>query len=101
MQSFTYIFSHPTIKMSIGSVKANFARLSVETTDAFQQVRREAAEAKLYYLKDFHSVEEFDRLVDEELHRAASISSEPEVSLKTYMRTIKCNISTLLKRRPT
>jgi hypothetical protein len=89
--------------MSIGSVEANFARLIVETTDVFQQVRREAAEAKLYYLRDFHSfsVEEFDRLVDEELHRATSISSEPEVSVKTFMRTIKCNISTLLKRRPT
>jgi hypothetical protein len=87
--------------MSIGSVEANFARLVIETTDMFQQVRREAAEAKLYYLRDIYSVEEFDRLVDEELHRATSISSEPEVSVKTFMRTIKCNISTLLKRRPT
>jgi hypothetical protein len=87
--------------MSIGSVEANFARLIVETTDVFQQGRREAAEAKLYYLRDFHSVEEFDRLVDEELHRAASISSEPEVSMKKFIRTLKCNISTLLKRRPT
>jgi aryl-alcohol dehydrogenase-like predicted oxidoreductase len=78
--------------MSIGSVEANFARLVLETTDLFQQVRREAAEA---------SVEEFDRLVDEELHRATSISSEPEVSVKTFMRTIKCNISTLLKKRST
>jgi hypothetical protein len=58
--------------MSIGSVQANFARLSVETTDTFQQMKRQAAEAKLYYLRDVHSPEEFDALVEEELYRAAA-----------------------------
>jgi len=36
------------IEMPIGSVQANLAQLSVESTDTFQQVDREAAEVKLY-----------------------------------------------------
>jgi hypothetical protein len=85
--------------MSIGSAKANFARLTFETTDSFQQLRREAAEAKLYYLRDVHSPNEFDTLVDEELHREAIIPAESEIRMREVVRTIKRKISILLKRR--
>jgi len=85
--------------MSIGSVQANFDRLSIETDDKFQQLKREAAEAKLYYLRDVHSPEEFDKLVDKELHRANTITTESDVSFKDVVRTVKRKISRLLRRR--
>ena len=85
--------------MSIGSVQANFDRLIAESTDEFQQLRREAAEAKLYYLRDTHSPEEFKKFVDEELHRAKSVIIESELSFKDIVRTVKRKISKLLRRR--
>jgi hypothetical protein len=85
--------------MSIGSIAANFHRLTVETTDTFQQLRREAAEAKLYYLRDVHSPDEFDTLVDEELHQEATIPTESKIRMKEVVRIIKRKISILLKRR--
>jgi delta-aminolevulinic acid dehydratase/porphobilinogen synthase len=85
--------------MSIGSVKANFDRLSVERINQFQQLKREAAEAKLYYLRDTHAPEEFDKLVDEELHRADTIIVEPNISLKDVIRTVKKKMSCLSKRK--
>jgi len=87
--------------MSIGSVQANFARLSVETTDTFQQMKRQAAEAKLYYLRDVHSPEGFDALVEEELYRAAANYMEAELSMKEVARSIKKKIGMLLKRDAT
>jgi hypothetical protein len=87
--------------MSIGSVQANFARLSFETTDTFQQLRCEAAEAKLYYLRDVHSLEEFDALVDEEFYRAATNVMKAELSVKEVARSIKKKICIFLKRRAT
>jgi hypothetical protein len=87
--------------MSIGSAQANFDRLSVENADDFQQMKREAAQAKLHYLRDLHSPEEFDILVDEELDRAAIIVAEPEIHVKKVVQTIKKKISTLLKRKLT
>jgi hypothetical protein len=97
----TTIIHHasPTNKMSIGSVKANFDRLSVERINQFQQLKREAAEAKLYYLRDTHAPEEFDKLVDEELHRADTIIVEPNISLKDVIRTVKKKMSCLSKRK--
>jgi hypothetical protein len=72
--------------------------LGVEITDTFQQLKREAAEAKLYYLRDVHSPEEFDALVDAELYRAAIIANEPEISMKGVARSVKKKITLLLKR---
>lgn len=87
--------------MSIGSAQANFDRLSVERIDEFQQLKREATEAKLYYLRDVHSPEEFDKLVDEELHRVDAIATQTEPSIKEVVRTIKRKLSIFLERRPT
>jgi hypothetical protein len=47
--------------MTIGPVEAKFDRHSVKTTDNCQQLKREAVEAKLHYLRDVHSPEEFDK----------------------------------------
>lgn len=85
--------------MYIGSAQANFDRLSAEKADSFQQLKREAAEAKLYYLRDIHSPEEFDMLVVEELERAAIIATEPEIRMKELVRAIGKKLSILLKRR--
>jgi hypothetical protein len=45
----------------MGPVEAKFDRHSVKTTKNRQQLKREAVEAKLYYLRDVHSPEEFDK----------------------------------------
>jgi hypothetical protein len=47
--------------MTIGPVQAKFDRHSLETTDDYQQLKREAADDKLCYLRDVHSAEEFDK----------------------------------------
>jgi hypothetical protein len=85
--------------MFIGAVQANFTRLSVETSDAFQQLKREATEAKLYYLRTVHSPEEFEALVEEELHRVPTIAIEREISMKKVARSVKKKISIFLNRR--
>ncbi|KAE9380277.1 hypothetical protein N431DRAFT_459226 [Stipitochalara longipes BDJ] len=94
---FSYLSS--TIKMPIGSVQANFDRLSIETIDEFQQLRRDTVEAKLYYLRDVHSPEEFDKLVDEELQRADAFAPESDISMKDVVLAIKRKISSLLNRK--
>jgi hypothetical protein len=83
--------------MSIGSFQANFDRLSVESINEFQQLKREAAEAKLYYLRDVHSPEEFEKLVDE-LHRADVIAAQPEPSIEEVVRTVKTKICIFFKK---
>jgi hypothetical protein len=64
-------------------------------------MKRQAAEAKLYYLRDVHSPEEFDALVEEELYRAAANYMEAELSMKEVARSIKKKIGMSLKRDAT
>ena len=80
--------------MSIGSVQANMARLSSESQTLFDTYRREAAEAKLYYMRDTLDNVAFDDLVEKEIQRSMS-NSDTEIDLKDLARKIKNKISKL------
>lgn len=79
--------------MSIGSVKVNMARLSTETRNSLEELRREAAEAKLFYMRDTLDPEAFDELVDNEIRKSLTTSPEPELNLRDLARKIKKRIS--------
>lgn len=67
----------------IGSVAAKHARTSVVSDESYNSFLRTKVEEKLYYLKDINTAEEFDELVDVELRRMSTASSEQPKNLKT------------------
>lgn len=84
--------------MSIGSVQENLARLSQESESrtSLDTLRREAAEAKLYYMRDTLDPEAFDELVEDEIRRSL-INTEPDCNIKDLAKKAKKRISSFFK----
>jgi hypothetical protein len=79
------------MSQTVGSVQANLARLSTESASSYDTLLLEAVELKLYYLRDTHTPQEFDDLVDLELIRTLT-PSDPETTVKDFVRSIKKRI---------
>ena len=75
---------------SIGCVKDNLYRLSVQSDTSYENTILEAMEAKLYYLRDTCTPVEFEALVDAEIQRLREKSQEePHFGFKDLMRSLK------------
>jgi len=79
---------------SIGYVKDNLYRLSVQTESSYEEHLSEAVESKLYYLRDTCTPAEFGDLVEAELqHIREKTEGESRISLMVLMRSLKRKIS--------
>jgi hypothetical protein len=79
---------------SIGCVKDNLFRLSLQTESSYEEHLSEAVESKLYYLRDTCTPAEFADLVEAELQRIREKSQgESHTSLGVLMRSLKRKIS--------
>jgi hypothetical protein len=83
------------MSQAVGSVQANLARLSTESA-SYDTLLLEAVELKLYYLRDTHTPQEFDDLVDLELNRTLT-PSDPKTTVKYFVRSIKNRICKIFR----
>lgn len=89
---------------TIGSVTKRFSTISSCSTDSSESDigihQREAAEAKLYYLRDVLPPDEFDAAVEQEiaLARKNATANPKENQLKLVSRALATKIAKILKK---
>lgn len=83
----------------IGNARTNIDRHSIERLSDLENHRREAIEAKLYYLRDNNSLEEFDYVVEAEMRRGEL--REFGLPAKELIRRMKYRVRNVFKKRDT
>ncbi|KAK0103542.1 hypothetical protein ONS95_005561 [Cadophora gregata] len=70
-----------TSNANMSAITLNHAPNSIESSDSFSAHQREAAETKLYYMRDVCDPEEFQALVEQELERANSMRTSSTAAM--------------------
>ena len=91
----------PNMVITMSAAALNHARnsTSTESSNSFAAHQREAAESKLYYMRDVCDPEQFEALVDEELVRAnfKPTISTAEKNIQNFANKLKNKLSKVLR----